>query len=276
MVKVIELIIKDIVNKLNSENIISFTPVGSLSNNIKKLNKFNDLDLVIIYNKINKSNLKKLNEIVKSIKERYSTLDIGITHTFKIGPIKLLSEKPKTIMIHFLVYSVDSYLKYESNLTRFSFQHYKNLIGKPLSQLSKSETIGQEDLFNNMDGIPAIKRWILSKEGEYIEPIGDKLKFGKLKLENTQYLEIIFYSILRLASNMVRLKRGYIELDKNMCEKFSKEFQIKMRDFPTEVLKLKNILRNGRKFDSNKINELKIMSLEFVKECEGILKRYKS
>ncbi|MBI4154978.1 hypothetical protein HY498_02755 [Candidatus Woesearchaeota archaeon] len=274
MAVLIKKIVKDIKEELLADkSIISLTLVGSFSNPHKSLEKFNDLDLVIICNKLNKSLFDSLKQLINLLKNKYSSGKLGITSSSRIGPIKIKSAKEKTTMIHFLIYTLKGYKKYESTLTRFSFQHYKPLIGIPLLQISKVSSVSPMDLFNKIDGIPAMKHWIEKKEIFYLEPTSKGVKIIKGKLNKVLYLEVLFYSVLRLSSNMLRTKNIYAETDLAMCKQFEKEFLIELNRLPYEIYNLKTQLRKGRIFEKNEIESVKKKSLEFIRECEDILKK---
>jgi hypothetical protein len=201
---------------------------------------------VFIYNQLNKQILQKLKKIAKTLKKKYSSDDLEVNYTFKVGPIKIPSKKPKTLLIHFLVYSKEDYFKYESILTRYSFQHYPPLLGQPLKEINNFKSVVNIDIFNEIDGIPAIKSWINNKKVPYLEPTDKGFKIAELKLSNGLYLEIIFYSVLWLANNILRVFGEYYpDIDKNMCSRFSQKFPIKMREFPLEIYSFKQKIRNN-------------------------------
>ncbi|MBR9701990.1 hypothetical protein GOV13_03640 [Candidatus Pacearchaeota archaeon] len=273
MTKIINKISNEIVERLRDDkNLLSLTLVGSSSNYPKKLNEFNDIDFVFIYNNLKRADIKRLKYIQKSLEEKYSSNKIGITHTFKIGPIKIISKKPKTIMLHFLVYSKNNYLKYESNLTRFSFQHHSPLCGKHLNKINSLKKVNFQDLFNDIDGIPAMKEWIVKKKGTYIEPIGRDVKFTDFELKDKQYLEVIFYCVLNLTMNMERAKRGYFKFNKNTLNQFESDFPLELNDFPSEIFLLKDKLRKGHNFSLKELDNIKDKSLKFISQCELIIK----
>ncbi len=270
--------IKDILNEIKNRfgknnNVISLTLVGSFSNSDKKLEKFNDIDLVFVLDKVNKKEITYFHEFGLELADKFSNNKVGITHTLKIGPIKEKSNKQKTIMLHFLVYSRDTYFQ-ESKVARFTWQHYKPLLGKSLLEFNKINKIIKTDLFNDVDGIPAMKRWIKTGLGEYIEPIGEKTSVVSLKLEGTLYLEVIFYSVLILITNMLRVKGTYLDVNKKICEEFKKVYNIPLKDWPQKVLSLKKKLRKGRTFSKKEVIEIKAISLEFIKQCEDVLNKY--
>lgn len=266
-------IIKDLSKNFKEEkNLLSLSLVGSFSNPSKKIENFNDLDFVFVYKNITKENLEKLRKTANYLKYKYSNKKVGITYTFNIGPIKITSKKPKTIMIHFLVYSKQGYLKYESNLTRYSFQHHKPLIGQTLKKINKISQIKVKDLFNKIDGVPAMRYWIKKRKAICIQPATKGVKLIKISLNKEKYLEIIFYSILNLANNILRLGNQYRKIDKEMCKIFKNKVHIKLNDFPEEIYNLKAKLRRKKAFSDKEIKQIALKSLKFISECESFLK----
>ncbi|MDO8508411.1 MAG: hypothetical protein Q7S27_01875 [Nanoarchaeota archaeon] len=270
--KIIKEIIGEIKNSFrDEENLKSLTLVGSFYNINKKLEKFNDLDLVFIFSKITKNEINKLKSVASLINNKFSTENIGITNTLKIGPIKIPSKKKKTIMLHFLVYSKDGYKKYESTLTRFSFQHYKPLLGISLKNINHIKKVTKKDLFNGIDGIPAMNKWINKRKVEYLEPTEKRIKISSRIPSDKEYLEVIFYSILRLSSNILRLYNKEDNLNKKMCKEFSNLIDINLNQLPLKTLILKEKLRKGKNFSKEEIKDIKSLSLTFIKECEEFL-----
>ena len=273
MAKIIKRIIEELKSDFSSEkNILSLTLVGSFSNQNKPLEKFNDLDLVVICNELTAPFLSNLKKIMGRLEKDYSSDKIGITHSFKIGPIKVPSKKKQTIMFHFLIYTKEGYKKYESTLTRFSFRHHKPILGAPLSKINPVSSVLVKDLFNKIDGIPAMKSWIIKKEIFYLEPTINGMNVIKNNLEGKLYPEVIIYSVLRLASNMLRTRKIYAETDLKMCKLFEKKFSITSNKLPFEFYLYKKRLRKNGFFDKSDINKIKEKSLNFIKECENVLK----
>lgn len=274
MERIIKEMLKEVTDTFrDDENLISLTPVGSFANPNKKLEKFNDLDLVFVFRKINAEDVKKLKELGKTLKESFSDKNTDIEYTLKIGPIKFASKKRKMIIIHFLVYSQKGYKIYESAVTRFSFQHYKPALGKLLKEISEIRKIKKKDLFNEIDGIPVMRKWIENKIVYYLEPKENGIKIISMRLDSKQYMDIIFYSVLRLASNMVRLKGMYADIDKKMCNAFERHYPIILKQFPEKTLILKERTRKGKGLSTKEIEELKNESLEFINQCEYFLRK---
>lgn len=270
--KRIRKIIKELIERLkHDKNIVSITLVGSFADDNKKLEKFNDIDLVLILKELKSKDVIKLKRLGKYLKKKFSTKKTGITCTLKIGPIKVVSEKQKTMMLHFLVYPEKEYTKYESSLTRYSFQNYKPLLGKPLKEINEVKFVKKNDLFNDIDGIPTMKEWIKTKSAEYVEPTEKGIKIKPLKLTNKQYEEIIIYSVLRLASNMLRILGEKSDTNSKTYNQFRKVYPIKLKDLPLKTLKLKGKLRKGKKLSENERKELQKKALEFINQCETIL-----
>lgn len=271
-----EKIIQDIKNKIvlklrNEPALLSLTLVGSFANPSKKIEAFNDLDFVIIIKELTSNFLGKIEKISEAIEKEFSRIDIGVTHTTKIGPVKIKSKKKTTIMLHFLIYPERYYEEYESPLTRFSFQSYPTLAGLALSKISKIDSIKKEHLFNESDGIPASKRWLTTERGEFITPSPKGMIIGSFDLKGNDLLETTIYSVLRLASNMLRLKGKILDIDEKMCREFEKKYPIKSKYLPFELLKLKKEVRQGKNIPEIQIKKLKAEAIEFINECEEAL-----
>ena len=264
----IQTLLKEIQQKFKRDkNLLSLTLTGSFSNPNKPLEKFNDIDLVFIFKKVTKNVLEGFHALGIAMGDTYSNNNIGITYTLKIGPRKEKSDKPKTIMLHFLVYSKESYLQ-ETTVTRFTWKQYEPLLGKPLKKFSNVTIITKEDVQNTIDGIPAMKRWIQTKSAEYVEPRGKTTRIVRIQLDTIEYLEVICYSILMLATNMLRIKKIYTDTHEAMCIAFQQQYLIQLRTFPKTILQHKKDLRRGRVFSEEKVKELKRTAIQFIKQCE--------
>jgi hypothetical protein len=215
----------------------------------------------------------RLKEVAKILKEKYSSSETEVNYTFKIGPIKLPSKKQKNLLIHFLVYSKDSYFQYESILTRYSFQHYLPLLGLPLKSINNFESVINIDIFNEIDGIPAIKSWINKKKVAYLEPKSDGFEIKESILDNDLYLEVIFYSILWLSNNILRIFGEYYpDIDKSMCERFKQRILIEMGDFPLKIYLYKKKMRSKIKISKKEADKIKSGAIKFISQCEAYLR----
>jgi len=86
-------------------------------------------------------------------------------------------------------------------------------------------------------------------------------------------LEIVFYSVLRLASNILRVKGRYFDVDRDMCNEFSKKFKMNLNNLPKEIFDLKESLRKGKLFSKDEIKIWGGKAIIFIEECERLLKR---
>src|SRR3972149_8327754 len=272
--KIIELIISDIKTQFKNEhNLDSLSLVGSFANPNKKLEDSNDLDFVIIFDKLTSKNLMNLKSFAKKIRDKYSSKEIDINYTFKIGPIKISSKKSKSILIHFLVYSKYSFLNYESKTVRYSFQFYPTIIGKSINEINGFPEGVNIDLFNDIDGIPARRSWITSGKIKYIETVPSGVKITETRLKKDTYLEVVFYSILWLANDMLRLRKEYYQdIDLEMCKSFKKRFSMVSRGIPLKFYSYKHALRKKGLFTGAEINKIKEEALVFLNECEFYLR----
>lgn len=274
-------IISELVSFLKKElrkvvEIESLTFVGSFAEDkSKKLQKFNDLDFVIICEKVGKKEMNTFKRIVEKTREKFQSEEIGITHTFDIGPTKIKSRKEITLMVHFLVYPSKMYKEYESTQTRQSFQKYRPLYGKSLKEYSEVLEISKADLFNKIDGIPAIKKWIGQRKIEYLQPNEKAYKIKEKKLTNEEFKEIAFYSVLRLSNNILKLKGISLNVNKESCQKFKESVSITLNNLPLQYLKYKNKHRKGICLSVHEERNLQKEVLEFVSQCEEYLNQRK-
>ena len=256
----------------HQKELFSLSLVGSFFNSAKELEFSNDLDVVLVYDDLSQKVLSELKTAAEYLKNKYSSDDLKIEYTFKIGPVKSF-EKSRNILIHFLVYSKESYLKYSSKLTRYSFQHYPALLGCSLSEISNSNSISIEDLFNKIDGIPSLKNRISNKNILYIEPVNKGFKITREKLTEEDHLEIVFHSVLWLANNILRVFREYYsDVSLDMCKRFNEKIPINMRDFPLRVYEFKQKIRNNTKITRREADKIKSDAIRFVSECENYLR----
>ena len=98
---IIKSIVRDLSADLNQKELLSFSLVGSFSDPNKAIEYSNDLDFVLVYDKINPALLSQLKSSAERIRAKYSSDSLKVDYTFKIGPIKL-PEHSKNILIHFL------------------------------------------------------------------------------------------------------------------------------------------------------------------------------
>jgi hypothetical protein len=266
-------IIQSISGAVNRQkSLLSLSLVGSFFNSAKELEFSNDLDLVLVYDELSQKVFSELKTLAEQIKNKYSSDNLKIGYTFKIGPVKSF-EKSRNLLIHFLVYSKKSYLKYSSRLTRYSFQHYPALLGCSLSEISRSNSVSTRDLFNKIDGIPALKSRISNKSVLYIEPVNNGFKIAKEKLTDESHLEIVFHSTLWLANNILRVfKEYYSDVSLDMCERFNEKIPINMRDFPLRAYEYKQKMHNNAKITGKDAAKIKADAMRFVSECESYLR----
>ncbi len=249
--------------------IVSVTPVGSSTQKINPSSEITDLDFILVFNKL-EENIPKLWDFGAELKERFETPDTGIEigiagGSLGRGPFKKRSNKPRTILLDFRAYDEQGYRNYKSPLTRFSWQEYLPLVGRPLREISAIEKITFADLFNERDGFQALKEWvetgIIGKR---------KSADGTLhKPDNSELLEVYLYSSLSLATNMVRAAgQSVCFAGEDAVTQFEQLYPISSKNTPRYALMLKEAIRNGK--DHHALDEaaLRNKTLDFIKESE--------
>ncbi len=277
MAKIIKKILNETIKNFKGDkNLISVTPTGSFVDINKRLEKFNDLDLVFVFKKINKGVIKKFERFINYLNKSFSTNPLGITFTFKQGgTIKIMSKKLRTIMLHFLLWSKKEYVADYANIVKFSFQQNKPLYGKPLKEIKEFKP-KKKELFSEFGGITTQKKRVKTGIIEYLDyNKKGEVMIKKIKLNPNQYLDALFYSVLSIAYDLVLVKEKYPFKIEESTKKFSEIFSIPNKNFPKEMLKLKKEFRKGKKFSKKEILELKNKSLQFIDQCLILLSRQK-
>ena len=139
----IQKILEDIKAKLaKKKELVSFTLAGSFSDDGKELEKTSDLDLLIIYDKVDEQNYAALRKDFAEICEKYSTDDFKVIADTRVGPIKLVPDNGETtLLLEMMLFEKDTFVKkYTKNspLSSYSFSKYDALLGKNVRDLVES------------------------------------------------------------------------------------------------------------------------------------------
>ncbi len=234
------------------EGVKSLTLIGK-DPMFRTIEKENDFDMVIIYDKLTADRYVKLENILENARN-LETKDVGIRYAIKTGPYKELSEKETTLFNHVLVYEGSTAGSKGMVLTDVSWARQKPYYGLSIAEtLPRKPIITKEMLVNQHEGINYLLDlcktnttthglWI--KDGEQMV----KERIVEQKTDTHDILELYFYSILRCASNTLRYYTGNYayDIDETMCRDFN---QLTGRNFslskvPYETHTDKRLLRN--------------------------------
>lgn len=119
--------------------LLSLSPVGSHANREKPLERTNDFDLILIFDKLTTDILENLKKEAAELAKTLDRPNHAVWPEFRVGPIKALCPRPADFctMLHFLVFDVGSfndYIKLSPFIT-LDWSQFSPLIGKPLNQL---------------------------------------------------------------------------------------------------------------------------------------------
>lgn len=259
MIKIINDILLKIEENLKSnKEVISLTLVGSIKDK-NELEKFNDVDLVLVTKKVDKNILNLLESTYNEIKKAFSSKDLGITYTTRTGAIKVISKKPKTIMLHFIVVSENDYKEKISPILKYFFQKSHPLFGKSLVEVQKIDKLRKEDLLNvHRLGIPSHIRCLESKSVDYYEYKDSEIVSGKQKLKGEKLLDFIFWVTINAGKNIEEYKNNSLSLD--------------LRKFMEEMMKTKSEVRKGINLTPKEIENIRIRAIDYMKKCEVLVK----
>jgi uncharacterized protein (UPF0332 family) len=270
---IIKNIINDISNLQFREPSLSIALVGSFVDRSHKIEKLNDLDFVLVFRKISTDLIIDIESNISSIIEKYSTDQIDIIPVYKIGPTKLQLKEKTQIMLHCLIYNMET-LRNETPLVLYSWKkEFKHLSGDlHLDELITVNTISAKDVIYKPCGLVDCKNSIIIGKVGYFEWDNSKDNFYKktLNLNGSDFVEFIFYSFFNSAKNAL-YAHGYESLNKSkVCENFEKEFRgLKSKKMLKEYMSLKKLYRTNQiSLDNIKISNLKIDALAFLEELK--------
>ena len=212
------------IRKLKIKEIISIRLIGSFQYT-KKLEAYNDVDLVIIVGNLNSKIFREINLQFDRIAKELESKNMSFIVETKRGPIKVSPiNKKKIIQLHLLIYDVKSYKKALREPILFDINNFSTKVYginpkkiKLLKRLSKKSTI---ESFNiHLKGIKSKT----VRVGEYIIKKGRLInKIYNLKINqevynelNSHHLVVSFLDYLRFKGHNVK-KIKKILLDKGV------------------------------------------------------------
>ena len=151
-----QLVIRSIRNLCKEQGVLSLTVVGSFHDNPL----FEDVDVVIIFDKLTISGYLNFLERMEQVRRRYSDDLISVFYEDRIAPILPGMVKPlnlllRTIIIHRLLFDRQLYVEYckLNRLTPSSWQRYSPIVGIALSNVYRIGQLSKADILQSRSGI---------------------------------------------------------------------------------------------------------------------------
>ena len=243
---------KKIVSELkNNQNVISISFVGST--NYSK--EFNDIDVVVITNELDKKIFRNLNDSIKKINLLKFNENRKLKVFNKFGPLKF--DKKKYLVIHLMVYSKKDHIDHvlQSPFTCYDWQRYKASYGKDLKKIFPVIFLNYTDFLNSRRSINSYTKDLnlnnLSiREYEFND---NKYSLTKIKINKKQKSHYEHHIKKFLLSNWIKfLTKKNIIFDNKKLLQFSK--------------KELNFMKNVKSLDDFEINNfLKLFYREIIK-----------
>ena len=262
----------------------TFSLIGSsaLSDNKTSLWS-NDVDTSIIADPVTPQLLEEIERISAEICEELTDDTFDVEFVIRSGPMKLAKDPNKShILLHHAVYTSEEYRK-ESVLLKYSWKHSETvLVGKSLVETSDVNGLTFDDVINAHSGlknciemlekkITRYKGW--DRDGDSVIPV-----LKEMPVAGVDLIEIAFYSVLNTTMNIMRAinKQPYHHCE-SLWQAFPSSFPAKRATLPLEFYNLKRKIREGTQtVNQQLIDEVVASSLNFLRECEIVIKKQKS
>lgn len=243
MVRISKIIRKKIIDKFtsklkNQKNIVSITFVGSFIDK-NDFDNINDIDLIVVTNRLNKTNFSNIVNRVKKVK-----LDNLISKKNKIivnstfGPLKFNKNK-NDLVIHLMIYDIYGHIEHslKSPFTVYDWERSNYFYKKKLKEIITVGVLQLRDFIEARRGIENYLNDIIKKQ----------ISFRKYKFYNSGYktisknirfserdkLEFYFHIVKNLLANFIKFKNKQNKLyiikknEHKIKKYFSKKFYIK-------------------------------------------------
>jgi len=223
---------KELVSQLrknvpNDKNILSISLVGSFVEK-KKFRQSEDVDIVIVINKMSAQSFIKIKNYLESICKKLSNSKREVYTAFKEGPIKPKIGKKQTFMLHIGFNPLKRLRGLSKNLLCDWGYNNKNIYGKKIFDLVSIRSFNKKDLLTENNGIPYIKAFLLEKRiqsstwfvsnGKLVK----KLIKRKVKTDE-QLFEVLQYAVITSLLNIARLKNPKFKKERNNLINYAKK-----------------------------------------------------
>lgn len=272
-------VVEGVINEMRGLRFIkSLTLVGSHADLGRPLEAVNDLDFIIVVDRLTWSKYRKVADAFRKVKARHETDDIGIHHEERIGPIKMPVTRPVNIILHQVLFDLESYSNRTEHLplSSYDWQLFSPLLGCQLKEIAEAKGITAHDVLKTRGGIEDYIRQI--REGSTSCLIYDKcrpepmLEKRMIRIEGNQGVELLYNAMKNNIRNFMKLRmKGNFGLTPEIINRF---FDILGKDehkrLFLEVQGIKTGLRNGRHVEAD-MGHLKRMTVEFLEEVRSLV-----
>lgn len=243
------------------------------------IERINDLDnVIIVRDKMTEDRYHALEALLENLKNGASK-DVDVMYAIADGPMKPPSEKENEVFFHIILHTEETYKKSPLLLVENSWQYENPYLGKPVHEIRRIQSgVTKDMLLHGALGIEHLTELVKKNESAYLG--WEKTESGVMQMkiypitfkEIDEQLELYFYSILRCASNTLRLitKNNKIGIGQDMCDLFKKTCRdFKYNRLPQEVHTDKRLLRNRQLILSGGFaKRYQIQAIEFLEALD--------
>jgi len=256
------------IKTLNIDDLVSVVLIGSFQY-LRKLEKYNDVDLVIFVKKLTPELFIKINKEFKKIAKKIKYGKIKTIVENRMGPVKT---KPKSdeilIQLHLLIYDISTYKKNIRDPILFDINNFsKKLYGKDPKKIKDIKKLGKKSLLQDLEIHTASINSKTAYIGKYIiEKNKLSMKPSHIKLSKTDTDELNSYHIIMSFLNLLRYKNYKTKKNKkDILIKGKKLLPKKYLNILKNSFEIKEKIRKGKKLNKKESQDLKKQAIEFIK-----------
>jgi len=279
--KKIQTIIKFIVNFWKEDaRCLNLALMGSWKNIDRKPQRFNDIDFVYLFKKVDNELMLKFKTLLEEIIKKFSEKGIEVKYSLSQGAAYKNFSTPYGILLHNLIFDVDLYRNYPSSLGIFSCQHDTRFLIKKADpkKIRNVERFTPKEIVNDPFGL----------KNQCLKAVRDKLNFTmewkkvnkKWKdlptltpiINDSEFLDALTHSVIisfnffsmLIYKNNFDIKRWYG--DPSAYPKIAEAFTLKEVKFIKDIIKTKESLKNTPHLPLNKkeINEYRKRATKLI------------
>ena len=245
------------------DGLVSISLVGSFQY-AKKLEAVNDVDLVVLVEKLTPKVFGQINSKFENIGKRLETSKLKFVVENRTAPIKPLHIKgKKVVQLQLLIYDIELW-KNSSTNTKLDWSNFSTPIcGK---RLRKIKEIKKEHLIKTLENsLSNIKN--RTAYGRVFSVFKNKLNIEKLhiKIKKEDYDESITYNIIISCLNYLRFYNPKLKKDKNLIlTETRKKLPLKIYSIVEMAFSAKDKIRNGKKLSKDESQKLMEAAIEFI------------
>ncbi|MBU4069863.1 MAG: hypothetical protein KJ646_02685 [Nanoarchaeota archaeon] len=252
------------ISNIKTPSIISISILGSFPK--KRIKNVNDIDILIIFDKLNSKIYKNLLKEFKQIAKEITTRKIKAIVETRMGPIKPKKVKDKKVLqFHLLVYDLNLLKKIGEPIWFNALHNYKFIKGKQLNKIRSLKKISKKALLKDLQKFEGDIKGRFGWYNQYkIKNNKLELKLDqKIKLTNQYKKESIVFSIEVALMNYFCYKGFIVGKNREKLKKLSRKLPLQLQKEYFKIIRI---------YKKQGIKELRETAKLFLKELGKLIK----